>query len=331
MKHKSLSIYFRCFLSFLCLITLCYCNSRVEKTYKGSSDLEINDQQPTLIILGNVQDAGSPHIGCQKECCKELFINPDTNRKVVALGLIDPLVKKNFLIEATPDIAQQIRTLQQYTPGKNSEIPDGVFLTHAHIGHYAGLMFLGKEASNASRVSVYAMPRMISYLTTNGPWSQLVTNQNILLKALANQQQISITPNITIIPFVVPHRDEFSETVGYKIIGPTKTALFIPDIDKWSRWTSDIVEEIKQVDYAFIDATFYDAEEINHRDISEIPHPFVVESMELFEALTPAEKKKVWFIHLNHTNPLLNPQSEQSKLALGKGFNIARYKNTFPL
>ena len=34
-----------------------------------------------LVVLGNVQDAGSPHIGCIKPCCEHLHESPDQSRK----------------------------------------------------------------------------------------------------------------------------------------------------------------------------------------------------------------------------------------------------------
>jgi pyrroloquinoline quinone biosynthesis protein B len=119
--------------------------------------------------------------------------------------------------------------------------------------------------------------------------------------------------------------------VGYKIIGPAKSALFIPDIDKWSKWESNIIEEIASVDFAFIDGTFYDAEEINNRDISEIPHPFIIETMELLKNLKKQEKNKVYFIHLNHTNPALNEKSKAYQTIKSKGFNIAELQTVFAL
>ncbi len=277
----------------------------------------------SLIILGTVQDAGSPHIACKKECCTALFANGDASRKVVSLGVVDVSEQKSFLFEATPDITAQLSALRTYSGFKKTDVPDGVFLTHAHIGHYTGLMYLGKEATNAKQVPVYAMPKMSAFLQNNGPWSQLASNKNIDLKAIHDTQEIQLTPQLKVVPFTVPHRDEYSETVGFKIIGPNKRVLFIPDIDKWEKWKTSIISEIKKVDYAFLDATFYDGEEINNRNISDIPHPFVIESMDLFENLPSTEKKKIHFIHFNHTNPLLNAESEQSKEVLNKGFGIA--------
>jgi pyrroloquinoline quinone biosynthesis protein B len=278
----------------------------------------------SIVILGTVQDAGSPHIACQKECCKGLFENPDTKRKVVSLGVLDHINKKSFLFEATPDISEQVKLLKNNSSWEANELPDGIFLTHAHIGHYTGLMYLGKEATNAKNIPAYVMPKMKDFLEKNGPWSQLVNGENINLKELENNENITLTKLLKVIPYTVPHRDEYSETVGYKIIGPNKSALFIPDIDKWEKWKTSIVSEIENVDYAFLDATFYDGDEINNRDISQIPHPFVIESMELFKNLSDSEKGKIHFIHFNHTNPLLNSGSTQSKEVLQNGFKIAR-------
>jgi pyrroloquinoline quinone biosynthesis protein B len=311
------------------LVTFCTCTQKQESAH---TDFTVHPVTETsLIILGTVQDAGSPHIECTKACCKELFLNPDKNRKVVSLGLIDPENNASYLFEATPDIAQQIKLLKAFRTPKATETPTGIFLTHAHIGHYAGLMYLGKEAMNADSVPVFVMPRMKSFLETNGPWSQLVANKNIALRELVDKEPKVLTPGLTVTPFIVPHRDEYSETVGYKIQGPTSKALFIPDIDKWEKWSSNIIEEIQKVDFAFIDATFYDAEEINNRDIMEIPHPFIIESMVLFSNLPAREKKKIYFIHMNHTNPALNEKSEQTKQIIENGFNIARMYDVFPL
>ncbi|OYY99952.1 MAG: pyrroloquinoline quinone biosynthesis protein PqqB [Sphingobacteriia bacterium 28-36-52] len=286
--------------------------------------------QPSIIVLGTIQDAGSPQIGCTKDCCKNLFIKPDHSRQVVSLGLFDADTKTSYLFEATPNISAQLRQLKNNSKSL-TDLPNGIFLTHAHIGHYTGLMFLGKEALNAKNLPVYAMPKMKSFLEQNGPWSQLVSQQNILLKEQTNNKPIFLSDSLSVTPIIVPHRDEYSETVGYLISGPRKKLLFIPDIDKWDKWNQDINALIGKVDYALIDATFFDATEINNRPISEIPHPLVTESMQRFNSLKESERKKIHFIHFNHTNPLLNRQSAAFKKVIKAGFNIAMQGNIFKL
>ena len=276
------------------------------------SSVEIN-------ILGTVQDGGMPHLGCKKSCCKDYFEKGFSKKRVVSLGIADYTHNKNYLIEASPDISIQLNNLLD----KESKKLDGIFITHAHIGHYSGLINLGREVSNTSNVPLYLMPKMQDFISSNGPWDQLVKLKNVELKSLFHEKEEKLTENLTIIPFKVPHRDEYSETVGFKIIGPNKSALFIPDIDKWNKWEISIKKLISKVDYAFLDGTFYDAKEINNRDISEIPHPFIIESLELFKDLKESDRSKIYFIHLNHTNPLLNSKSMEYKHVVSNGYNIA--------
>lgn len=288
----------------------------------------VRDHPVTLFVLGNVQDGGSPHIGCNKKCCIGLFDRPDTNRMVVSFGLADHLQKKSWLIEASPDISGQIQWLSRQMSTLNG-LPDGILLTHAHIGHYTGLMYLGKEAMNSRDLPVYVQPRMKQFLETNGPWSQLVRLNNIRL--IQTDTVFDLTQSIRIKTIPVPHRDEYSETVAYWIEGPAKKALIIPDIDKWEKWDQDIRKLIHQVDYAFLDGTFYNEAEVNHRDIKEIPHPLIIESMSYFKDLKPIDKNKIYFVHLNHTNPLLDPASAESLDVEKQGFHVARKGMKFGL
>ncbi|MDB4089523.1 MBL fold metallo-hydrolase [Flavobacteriales bacterium] len=304
-------------------------NSFEYKVFEEWSTEEIT--KTSLVILGTIQDAGSPQIGCKKACCEGLFKKPDVTRQVVSLGLVDTDNNKTYLFDASPDMGKQMKRLTSFEQNSENELVDGIFLTHAHIGHYTGLMFLGKEAMDAKNTPLYVMPKMKEFLSSNGPWNQLVTRNNVILNELENEKAVQLSSKIIVTPILVPHRDEFSETLGYRIEGPNKSALFIPDIDKWEKWNKNIIEEIKKVDYAFLDATFYSGKELNNRDISEIPHPFIIESMEKFKDLTTEEKSKIIFIHFNHTNPVINPDSEETKTVIKNGFRIARMDEIFEL
>jgi|TARA_B110000208_G_scaffold39237_1_gene51993 pyrroloquinoline quinone biosynthesis protein B len=284
---------------------------------------------PYIFILGVAQDAGFPQSSCFAPHCMPGWKDKMLRRGATSLAVIDPTAKSKVLFEATPQLPSQLYDLHNEAPDGEYSL-DGVFLTHAHIGHYAGLMFFGHEAQGASEIPVYAMPRMAEFIRDNGPWSQLVTLKNIELKDLKNQQGNKF-PNLIVTPFLVPHRDEFSETVGYRIEGPNKTAIFIPDINKWDVWEQDIAQLVRSVDYALLDATFYADGELGNRDMSQIPHPFVSQSMATFDHLSPEDKNKVWFIHLNHTNPLLNSQSSESKYVRSQGYNIAAEGDRLPL
>jgi pyrroloquinoline quinone biosynthesis protein B len=305
-------------LLFGCLLLLLACQKEPTTT-----------SQQYLTVLGTAQDGGFPHIGCQRECCADYYQGKVPKQKVVSLGLIDLTAKQKFLFEATPDISTQLEDLER-NHLKTSKLIDGIFLTHAHMGHYAGLLYLGREALGKKNIPVYAMPKMKNFLQENGPWSQLVGLRNIMLINLQQDSTMVVTPTLKVTPFLVPHRDEFSETVGYKIEGSKKSALFIPDINKWELWKRDIVAEVRKVDYAFLDATFYKDGEIN-RPMSEVPHPYVEETVALFQNESEATKQKLIFIHFNHTNPTLQPNSKERKLLEAKGFRFATEGDQYPL
>ena len=298
-------------------------------TTNDKTNDKTNQTKQYITILGTAQDGGFPHIGCQKKCCDDFYKGILPKQQVVSLGLVDKESQQKFLFEATPDISTQLADLEK-NHLKTSTIIDGVFITHAHMGHYAGLLYFGKEALGEKDIPVYAMPKMKEFLTNNGPWSQLVTTQNIVFLDLQKDSIAPLSNALKVTPFLVPHRDEFSETVGYKIEGKNKSALFIPDINKWSLWEKNIVEEVKKVDYAFLDATFFKEGEIN-RPMSEVPHPFIEETVALFENESLATKNKVIFIHFNHTNPALQPNSKERNELTLLGYKFATEGKRFEL
>jgi pyrroloquinoline quinone biosynthesis protein B len=290
---------------------------------------------PYVVVLGIAQDAGYPQAGCNKECCRDAWEQPGLRRFATSLALVDPATNQRWLFECTPDFREQLRlldtttgrlTLRDSDRNSGGTIPpalSGIFLTHAHIGHYAGLIHLGREVMGSDAVAVFAMRRMSEFLKSNGPWSQLVSLENIALRPLVDGGTIQLNERLGVTPFIVPHRDEFSETVGFVIEGPSKKILFIPDIDKWERWPRSIEGFIRQVDVAYLDATFYEPRELPGRDMSQIPHPFVVESIQRFQSLQEDERKRVRFIHMNHTNPAIRGGSKARQSIEKAGCRVA--------
>ena len=180
-----------------CILTLLACQDKSEAVAPSADHLTTT--APKLILLGTIQDAGSPQIGCQKECCRHLYAQPDPDRRVVSLGIVDA-DGSVYVIDATPDLPFQYESLGRQAIIDNFRL-GGVFLTHAHIGHYAGLMYLGREAMGAKAVPVYAMPRMTIFLQENGPWDQMVKLDNIDIHEMAAGDTIRLSSTLGIIPF----------------------------------------------------------------------------------------------------------------------------------
>lgn len=277
---------------------------------------------PYVVVLGIAQDGGLPHAGCNREHCERARTDPSHRRLVASLAIVDPESAQRWIVDATPDFPLQLRRLDSLQPAGGKTL-DGILLTHAHIGHYSGLMHLGREVMGAREIPVYAMPRLAEFLRTNGPWSQLVELRNIEVRGLEDGVETWLNERISVVPFRVPHRDEFSETVGFEIRGPNARVVFLPDIDKWERWERRIEQLIAESDVAYLDGTFYAGDEVPGRNVAEIPHPFISESLVRFAQLPAAERAKVRFIHLNHSNPALDADSEAARAVVAAGSAIA--------
>lgn len=282
--------------------------------------------QVELHVLGITQDAGLPQLGCAKSCCVQEG-KPRERVPVVALGITQSDSKQGVLIEATPDIGSQWQRFMLINQGIE---PSSIFITHAHMGHYSGLLQLGREARNTKGVTVYGHPTLIDFLQRDQPWKQLVALNNILPKPIRDRETIQIG-QLSIRALVVPHRDEISATYAYILAGPTKRALFLPDIDKWEKWTVTIDSLLQQVDVAFLDATFFDGSELPGRNLSEIPHPTVRETMERAQSWPHSVRQKVHLIHFNHTNPLLQEGSIAYKNLAAFGFQLSRVGDSIQL
>ena len=285
----------------------------------------------TAILLGNSQDAGYPSAGCRRNCCNRVRTGELAGSFASSLAIID-VDGNRWLIDATPDFPRQLELLDRMFP-VSDPAPGlaGILLTHAHIGHYTGLMHLGREVLGTKALPVYAMPRMREFLRSNGPWSQLVELGNIDLPDSGLEAGIQLGSRLGIRAIRVPHRAEFSETVAYEITGPNRKLLYLPDIDNWRDCHPAIEELIDSEDFALLDGTFLDANELGGRDMSEIPHPTVRHSMQRFSQLTEDQRRKVHFIHLNHTNPLLDPASTETREVIAAGFQIGRQGQQFLL
>ncbi len=275
------------------------------------------------LLLGVAQDAGVPHIGCNCQTCMLARQDPHQRQLPVSLALIDHRAHTSWVIDATPAFPEQLAMLQAYAPGYQLA---GVLLTHAHIGHYTGLMYLGREALNAKSVPVYASPMLCAYLTSNGPWSQLVKLGNISLRPITASVPLALSQRLRVTPLQVPHRAEFSDTLAYLVHGPARSLFYCPDIDRWEHWSQSLPRLLETVDIALLDGTFFSTTELPGRDLAEIPHPLVGATVELL-AGTPA---RVYFIHLNHSNPLLHAGTEHRWLT-GQGMSTGLGGQRFAL
>jgi pyrroloquinoline quinone biosynthesis protein B len=288
---------------------------------------------PYIQILGTAQDGGFPHAACSCVRCERARRDPSFGRLISSLAIVLPETGQVYLIDATPDIRAQLDRLAEVRnapEGRVDRAPvDGVFLTHAHIGHYTGLSFFGFEAVHTDALPVYCTQRMASFLTAHAPWQQLVRLHNIDLNKISEGTVVNLPDGISVEPLRVPHRDEYADTVGFKIRGPNRTVLFIPDTEPYERWARPLEELLTDVDIALLDGSFYSLDELPGRDVSQIGHPLMRDTMDRLAEWN--SEHEVRFIHLNHSNPALDADSAEAQEIRARGFSVANDGDLLPL
>jgi pyrroloquinoline quinone biosynthesis protein B len=246
---------------------------------------------------------------------------------VASLAVVLPASRRVYLVDASPDLHEQLDLLadvRDAPAGGSDRAPvDGVLLTHAHIGHYLGLAFFGYETVSTRDLPVWCTERMAAFLRTNGPWSLLVERENVELREVAYGDPVDLGDGVTARAVAVPHRDEYTDTVGWRIEGPSRTLFYVPDTDSWTAWDPPLTEVLAGVDVALLDSTFYSTGELPGRRVEEIGHPLVTDTMDRLQPEVDAGRLEVRLIHLNHSNPALDPASDAAREIVRRGFAVA--------
>ncbi len=295
----------------------------------------------TAVVLGIMQDGGLPHAGCRCARCEGAFADPARAEYVACLGLVDNREKETavYLFDATPDIKYQLNLLAGVLGGHPTRPeaaawpprrspyrlrqPDGIFLTHAHMGHIGGLPQLGPEAMAITQLPIYASRELGHMLLENALWQPLVDNLRIV--PLVAGQTVDLAADVSVTAVPVPHRDEWGAgTFAFLIQGPERRLLYLPDIDDWAQWP-EAEATLSSVDVALVDASFFSSDELGGR--SPVAHPLIPDTLARFAHLPT----QLVLTHLNHTNPLLDEGSAARTAVHQSSAHIAFTGQQFPL
>jgi pyrroloquinoline quinone biosynthesis protein B len=284
--------------------------------------MEPSVSRPFAMVLGIMQDGGLPHIGCRCPHCAAAFEIPARAQLSASLAIVDDRLDpaRVWIIDATPDIGRQLNALAPYLgphPHRPERLrqPEAIFLTHAHMGHTAGLAQLGPEAMAVSDLPVYASAALVELLRQTALWRPLLAG--LLLHTLRPGRPIPLSGDLSLTPTPVPHRDELGTgTFAFRIQGPGCSLLYLPDIDGWQAWP-EADQVLSSCDIALVDATFYSAGELGGRP--PVAHPPVTRTLALSRRLST----RLVMTHLNHTNPLLDEDGPERAALAAAGLQVA--------
>ncbi len=273
----------------------------------------------TLIVLGTAQDGGIPQLGSGPGTGAPRLVSS------IAVVMDDGTT---LLADVSPDVKAQLAKLNQvaaYQKRKARNAVDHITLTHAHMGHYTGLVQFGPEAHNAAALPTWVTASMATYLRDNQPWAALIEGGHLDINSDTGLGGFPIAPGLMLRLVPVPHRAEFTDTVGISV---NNEALFIPDIDSWEAWPG-AEEEVARHRICLLDASYSSLEEIPGRDLTDIPHPLVSDTLARFGHLT--NERRLILTHINHSNPIADPQSKAAAQVRESGFEVAEDFMSFPL
>ena len=271
-----------------------------------------------VVLLGVAQDGGRPQPGCAKPCCIGLSSNDISYP--TSLGVIES--DQIHLIDVTRHLANQLQYL-------GNRIPNYVWLTHAHFGHVDGLGLFGRETMNAKGIPLYASKKMQQLITDTPQWRIMVEQGVFVPREMSNNNKVEFG-ELTIEPILVPHRDELSDMHAFVISSSQNKLLYLPDHDTWEETLSmynchDIRQWLKElaIDIALIDGTFWSEDELQSRNQEKVPHPPIKQTIEMLGYKQQGDPE-IYFIHLNHTNPVYDQWSEQHAQVIEMGWKIGK-------
>jgi len=268
---------------------------------------------PFAVILGTVQDGGFPHVGCACEACTIAARHPARMRRVACLGLVTR--QGHAIIDATPDLASQLRSLAEAAGRPADSRPRAILLTHLHAGHILGLPLLGREGWAGTRTPLWATEACLRFLETNAPFSRLFSQGHVEPRPLHLGWDATLD-DLVIQAVPVPHRSEDGDTVAYRVEGLERSLFYAPDLDTV---TSEVISHIRAADVAILDGTFFRRRELRRDDAEAVAHPAIADTMSAVSRLDT----RIVFTHLNHTNPALDEESRERRAVEALGMRIA--------
>jgi pyrroloquinoline quinone biosynthesis protein B len=270
-----------------------------------------------VTLLGIAQDGGRPQPLCQKPCCANVGLDERAFPTSMGIKFED---SSTHLFDATRNLGDQLNIWQE-------NLPSHVWLTHAHFGHVDGLGLFGRETIGAKGIILHVSKQMQELIQATPQWAIMLEQGVFTLEVFATGEEISVESE-TIIPLLVPHRDELSDMHAFIIRGKEKSLLYLPDHDTWEETLSlygcKLIREWFEkfnIDTAFIDGTFWSQHELSGRSQEEVPHPPVSQTIAHLGSRLPSDAE-VFFIHLNHTNPLYDKSSSAFKTVESMGWKI---------
>jgi pyrroloquinoline quinone biosynthesis protein B len=297
-----------------------------------------------IVVLGAAAGGGLPQWNCGCSiCCTARNDRPElrSTQASIAISLDDT---HWFLINASPDLRQQLTATPQLHPkdGRLRHSPiAGVILTNSEVDAVAGLLSLREGWP----FTVYAHPRVLAILKSNSIFNVLnektVMRQPIAVDETFEPALPDGTPSgIEVVPFTVPGKgawylegkqhpggeDTEGDTLGLRITDK-RTGKYFFFLAACARVTPELAARIANAPLVFFDGTVWRDDELivarlGNKTGQGMGHISMSGEDGAIAALADLHIDKKVFLHINNSNPALLPGSTERQTAEHAGWKI---------
>jgi len=297
-----------------------------------------------VVVLGAAAGGGVPQWNCGCEVCRVARCEQPELRSTQASIAISSDGEHWFLINASPDLRQQlIATTQLHPkPGALRHSPvAGVILTNGEIDAIAGLLSMRE----GSPFTIYAHSKVLAILKANSIFDVLsektVKRRTIEVDRPFEPALPDGSPSgIEMLPFTVPGKGAWylegkahpggngsdGDTLGLRIRdkGTGKYFYFIAAC-------ADVTEELKSrlsgAPLLFFDGTVWRDDELiaaglGNKTGQGMGHIAMSGDRGAIKELAGLDIDRKIFLHINNSNPALLKSSQERKMAEGAGWQI---------
>jgi pyrroloquinoline quinone biosynthesis protein B len=297
-----------------------------------------------VVVLGAAAGGGVPQWNCGCPVCRMARSERPELQSTQASIAISADGDHWFLINASPDLRQQLIATPQLHPaaGKLRHSPiAGVILTNGEIDAVAGLLSMREGWP----FTIYAHPRVLSILHTNSIFNVL-SEKNVQRRPIEVDAAFEPTlpdgspAGIEVLPFAVPGKGAWylegkahpagqtgdGDTLGLRILDKA-SGKYLYFLAACADVTDDLKSRLNGASAIFFDGTVWRDDELIVAGLGTktgqgMGHIAMSGDRGAIESLDGLDIDRKMFLHINNSNPVLLHDSAERKTAERAGWQI---------
>jgi pyrroloquinoline quinone biosynthesis protein B len=297
-----------------------------------------------VVVLGAAAGGGVPQWNCGCPVCRAARGDHPELRSTQASVAISADGDHWFLINASPDLRQQLLATPQLHPKagllRHSPIT-GVILTNGEIDAVAGLLSMRE----GSPFTIYAHAKVLAILEANSIFNVL-NEKNVRREPIEPDRPFEpalpggAPSGIQVQPFTVPGKgawylegkahpggsDGAGDTLGLRILDKA-TGRYLYFLAACAEVTDELKSRLAGAPLVLFDGTVWRDDELiaaglGNKTGQAMGHIAMSGAHGAIEALAGLDIGQKLFLHINNSNPALLQGSAERKIAEGAGWQI---------